>query len=423
MKVRSSFVKLASKVFIVFIVGFVSRLLINNIYVLNVFLELSETLCLVCCAMISFFVRGLEYNIIPIFVINFAVCLLNFIIRFIGFPISFLSKSFKGLLKFSSKVTIEALKLSSIKKAFSNIINGLENKDKITINSDSFDNKLLHNTGSKDKQKYSNVLFKGDKLTGSSAKSKGQSAALNALQGYKGNKDRQSAAIGGLYEDSNIGKEGRTERFINKKHKQPLHQEGRSVNQSLQNPATVAELDSRPISGGRIGGLGDGLEGRAIVSQHTPDQPVYRPYRPPRVESDTVEYRPYRPPRVESDTVNYSPYRPQPAELDGRAVYGNTSQRVEPEKRSVVENRNRNQIQQSTNIYENIITKPIDQVSQFSDSTKLGEIYHMDDSTVNGFARQHNNAYYENTNTPTTFKTSWKNKIKFSLNSWKSSKK
>ena len=75
MKVRCSFVKLVSKVFLVFIVGFVSRLLINNIYGLNVFLELSETLFLVCYAMISFFVSGFECNIIPMFVINFAVCL------------------------------------------------------------------------------------------------------------------------------------------------------------------------------------------------------------------------------------------------------------------------------------------------------------------------------------------------------------
>ena len=170
-----------SKALIIFIFGLVSRILVNSIYDINVFTEYTETISLV------------YYSIMALFVV-----FTNELVTYFNF--SFISSfHIDSLFSFKSKIYLGCLKMSTIKKAFSNIIYGLENKDKIAINSNSFDNKLLHNTDSKGTQKYSDVLFKDEILPANSDKSKGQSAALGGYKGYKIKEGGQSAGIGGLY--------------------------------------------------------------------------------------------------------------------------------------------------------------------------------------------------------------------------------
>ena len=202
-----------NKVFIIFIFGFVSRVLVNHIYDINVFREYTETISLVYYALMSLFiilvnefVGYFEFTVIPLFVINSGVCLWNLFVKFITFTFTFLTKPFIYLFNSLPLISFEALKISSIRKALANSLDALFDNDKITISSYSNNSKVLDNHFSDDK--LSGVLFKGDKKgkvsVSSGGRNKDDSAALGGLYDkrsgrHSGNKSNTPAGVKGLY--------------------------------------------------------------------------------------------------------------------------------------------------------------------------------------------------------------------------------
>jgi hypothetical protein len=122
-----------SKVLVIFMVGFVTRVFINYVYDINVFVDYLNSISL-----------G-YYGFMAIFVV-----LVNELFSYID-------------LKLLPKISLDVFSISSIRKAFSVIINNIGNKGKVTIssgNSDVLSGKVLDKS---DKVKVSGVLFMGDR--------------------------------------------------------------------------------------------------------------------------------------------------------------------------------------------------------------------------------------------------------------------
>jgi hypothetical protein len=122
-----------SKVLVIFVVGFVTRVLINYVYDINVFVDYLNSISL-----------G-YYGFMAIFVV-----LVNELFSYID-------------LKLLPKISMDVFSISSIRKAISVIINNIGNKGKVPIssgNSDVLSGKVLDKS---DKVKVSGVLFMGDR--------------------------------------------------------------------------------------------------------------------------------------------------------------------------------------------------------------------------------------------------------------------
>jgi len=130
-RIRSVFNRLnLSKVLVIFMVGFVTRVLINDVYDINVFVDYLNTISLT------------YYGMMAIFVV-----LVNELFSYID-------------LKLLPKISMDVFSISSIRKSFSVIINNIGNKGKIPISSG--DSNLVSEKISGN-SKVTGVLLMGDR--------------------------------------------------------------------------------------------------------------------------------------------------------------------------------------------------------------------------------------------------------------------
>lgn len=142
-----------SKVLVIFVVGFVTRVLINYVYDINVFVDYLNTISLTYYGMMSIF-----------------VVLVNELFSYVDL---------KSLPLISIK---EVFSISSIRKGFSVIISNLGNKGKVPLssgNGDVFSGKVLDKS---DKVKVTGVLLMGER----DAISSGVKVKGNGMLGVKG---------------------------------------------------------------------------------------------------------------------------------------------------------------------------------------------------------------------------------------------
>jgi len=125
-----------SKVLVIFVVGFVTRVLINYVYGINVFVDYLNSISL-----------G-YYGFMAIFVV-----LVNELFSYFD-------------LKLLSKISLDVFSISSIRKAFAVIINNIGNKGKVPLSGDLGVDKVLEKS---DKVKVSGVLLKGGDKDGISS--------------------------------------------------------------------------------------------------------------------------------------------------------------------------------------------------------------------------------------------------------------
>jgi hypothetical protein len=117
-----------SKVLVIFVVGFVSRVLVNNFWNVNVFVDYLNSISL-----------G-YYSFMAIFLV-----LVHELFSYID-------------LKLLPKISMDVFSISSIRKAISVIISNIGNKDKVPISGNLGVDKVLDKS---DKVKVSGVLLKG----------------------------------------------------------------------------------------------------------------------------------------------------------------------------------------------------------------------------------------------------------------------
>jgi len=147
-----------SKIIIIFIVGFVSRSMINNIYSINVFTDYTNSV-----------------SVIYYIFMAFMTVLIHETVGYFDFP----------------TINLEVLKISSIRKGISNIISYYNNKSTITFS---------RTTGLEDSKKSSLYYYKnGDSI--SKVPDKGtESAGVKGLYPSSSHDDTyKSAALKGLY--------------------------------------------------------------------------------------------------------------------------------------------------------------------------------------------------------------------------------
>lgn len=123
-----------SKVIIIFTLGFVSRVLINNIYNVNVFVEYYHIISLfyytvlsLVIVLVSDLIAYFEFSIIPSFVYDIFVYFGYLVVKCFTFV--------KVLFSYITKINLDSLKISSIRKALRCFINGSNNDNKMTISS------------------------------------------------------------------------------------------------------------------------------------------------------------------------------------------------------------------------------------------------------------------------------------------------
>jgi hypothetical protein len=130
-RIRSVFNRLnLSKVLVIFMVGFVTRVLINDVYDINVFVDYLNTISLT------------YYGMMAIFVV-----LVNELFSYID-------------LKLLPKISMDVFSISSIRKAISVIMSNLGNKGKVPISGDLGLDKVLDKSN---KVKVTGVLLMGDR--------------------------------------------------------------------------------------------------------------------------------------------------------------------------------------------------------------------------------------------------------------------
>jgi len=146
-----------TKLIIIFVVGFVSRTLINYYYDINVFVEYTSIISLVYywwmsmfIVLIHEFVAYFEINIIPTFIIESWSYLLRLVFKSINFSWE-CSKSI-----YQVKINWKVLSLLKIKNGFMFYVNSLFNENKIVISGN--DNSVLDSNKVKN-IKISNTLF------------------------------------------------------------------------------------------------------------------------------------------------------------------------------------------------------------------------------------------------------------------------
>jgi hypothetical protein len=149
-----------SKVLVIFMVGFVTRVLINYVYDFNVFVDYLNTISLTYYGMMSIF-----------------IVLVNELFTYFD-------------LKLLPKISLDVFSISSIRKAFSVIISNIGNKGKIPISGDS--NLVSEKvSGNSSKVKVSGVLFMGDRdAISSGVREKGNGKL--GMKGKLGVKDKIS---------------------------------------------------------------------------------------------------------------------------------------------------------------------------------------------------------------------------------------
>src|ERR1700723_2005440 len=164
-----------SKVLVIFMVGFVTRVLINYVYDFNVFVDYLNTISLTYYGMMSIF-----------------IVLVNELFTYFD-------------LKLLPKISLDVFSISSIRKAISVIISNIGNKGKIPISGDS--NLVSEKvSGNSSKAKVTGVLFMGDRDAISSGPS-----SFNRRTHYDGKKltdkgDIIPSAVTGLYDGSRISR-------------------------------------------------------------------------------------------------------------------------------------------------------------------------------------------------------------------------
>ena len=164
------------KILVIFVVGFSSRILVNYFFGINVFVDYLNSISI-----------G-YYSLMAIFVV-----LVNEFFSYID-------------LKLLPKISLDVFSISSIRKAFSVIINNIGNKGKVPLssgNGDVLSGKALDKF---DKVKVSGVLFMGDREGISSGAS-----FSNRPTHFDGKKlsdkgDIIPSAVSGLYDGSRISR-------------------------------------------------------------------------------------------------------------------------------------------------------------------------------------------------------------------------
>ena len=166
-----------SKVLVIFVVGFVSRVLVNYLWDVNVFVDYLNSISL-----------G-YYGFMAIFVV-----LVNELFIYID-------------IKLLPKISVDVFSITSIRKAISDIINNISNKGKVPLssgNDDLLSDKVLEKS---DKVKVSGVLLMGDN---DDAISSGPplSNRPTHFEGKKlsGKGDIIPSAVTGLYDGSRISR-------------------------------------------------------------------------------------------------------------------------------------------------------------------------------------------------------------------------
>lgn len=132
-----------NKMIIIFIVGFISRVLIVNFYNVNVYFEYTNIISLIYYSSMSFFiiivhefVNYFEFNIIPSYILELYPFFVNAYQYIINFA-SFLCKTINSANKIIFSLNLSDFKLSSIRKYFILYLN----KEKITMDINIYDNK------------------------------------------------------------------------------------------------------------------------------------------------------------------------------------------------------------------------------------------------------------------------------------------
>src|SRR6266576_2220255 len=272
-----------SKVLVIFVVGLISRVLINNFWNVNVFVDYLNSISL-----------G-YYGFMAIFVV-----LVHELFSYID-------------IKLLPKISMDVFSISSIRIGVSAIINNIGNKGKVTLSGDLGVDKVLDKS---DKVKVTGVLLMGDKdgissWFSSSFKGKpNRSGEIvpSAMQGLYGKSSKIRPS--GLYENDyevrriksvvdykNLRRDIKTRSgFEGRKNKDILPRTNRVGvgGRTVPDVPAVPELDSRSVYE---------LEGNSVDRK----EHRYIPYRPKPVEGNSVGRKEHR----------YIPYRPKPDELDG----------------------------------------------------------------------------------------------------------
>jgi hypothetical protein len=149
-----------NKVIIIFIVGFISRVFIVNIYNINVYFEYLSIISILYYSCMSFFivvvhelVNYFEFNIIPSYLLELYTVVINIIKNIINF-----GKYLREIINYTNKLIfslkLSEFKISSIRKNFMLYLN----KEKMILDVDISDNP--ENIEITDKMVNSNVLQK-----------------------------------------------------------------------------------------------------------------------------------------------------------------------------------------------------------------------------------------------------------------------
>ena len=162
-----------SKVLVIFVVGFVSRVLVNYLWDVNVFVDYLNSISL-----------G-YYGFMAIFVV-----LVNELYSYID-------------IKLLPKISLDVFSITSIKKAFSVIINNIGNKGKVPLSGDLGVDKVLEKS---DKVKVSGVLLMGDRDAISSGPPLSNRSAHFEGKKLTDQGDIIPSGVKGLYDGSRISR-------------------------------------------------------------------------------------------------------------------------------------------------------------------------------------------------------------------------
>ena len=157
-----------SKVIIIFTLGFISRVLINNIYNVNVFVEYTHTISLVyytimslVIVLVSDLVAYFQFSLIPSFVFDLFGYFGSLVVKFVTYLFGS-CKEFFNIINKINRINLDALKLSSIRRAFSSFVNGSNSNKKIIMFSNTDFNVSDKSDKSASLLDVSSVLFNDD---------------------------------------------------------------------------------------------------------------------------------------------------------------------------------------------------------------------------------------------------------------------
>jgi hypothetical protein len=157
-----------SKVLVIFVVGLVSRVLVNNFWDVNVFVDYFNSISLE------------YYGFMAIFVL-----LVNELFNYID-------------IKLLPKISMDVFSISSIRKAISVIISNIGNKGKIPISGDLGLEKVLDKSN---KVKVSGILFAGESSDNNVNRGRGKGIRSKGVIGSSKGVSGSSKGVGGDYID------------------------------------------------------------------------------------------------------------------------------------------------------------------------------------------------------------------------------